>query len=209
MACPCVRHAMGSHTDLTRVRTAARTPIACPPVSPHDQVGPNSSESHQNHRTCLVNGASGDSRRALGALSGPARVSAVPSADRHERKVAPSTWTLDRPHRNGRPPTSDLAAIGGRASVRRGCTYVAQKPRTALTWENFPSSERLSQSGANGIRIRGPRLFRLTLSPLVKGTLTRGFVHPLAVYGCVRGRADMSPFGLLRCPYVARREAQG
>jgi len=25
---------MGSQTDLTRLRTAARTPIACPPVSP-------------------------------------------------------------------------------------------------------------------------------------------------------------------------------
>ena len=56
----------------------------------------------------------------------------------------PSSWRLTGPHRNGRRPHSDLAAIGGRASVPRGCTYVAQKPRAALTWEHFPSSERLS-----------------------------------------------------------------
>jgi len=56
----------------------------------------------------------------------------------HDRKVAALNLDARQAPQERSAPHSDLAASGGRASVRRGCTYVAQKPKVALTWENFP-----------------------------------------------------------------------
>lgn len=93
----------------------------------------------------------------------------------------------------------------GRAAPLHEC---CGNPRTALTRECFPGQSG-SKSGANGIRSSGPHLFRLTWSPLVKPHLTRGIVRPLATCSSVLESADICHIGLLCCPYVARREAQG
>ena len=103
-----------------------------------------------------------------------------------------------RPGRHWRPGV-------GAPSLHVCCTETKNRPDLGA----FSLARTASASGANGIRTRGPHLFRLTWSPLVKPPLTRSFVRPLATSPSVPEWADMSHIGLLCCPYVARREAQG
>jgi hypothetical protein len=170
IACPSVRHAMGSQTDLTRLRTAARTPIACPPASPQR---PGWSELQRKspkppnlprERLLVTLG-----EHSVHFLSLPARQAASTSADRHERANA-----LDE----------------GR------CIVTTRESHASCHVDRWPQRRRLTSHGSRQCqeaeRLRDAGLRRVGTSALMTTTLRGGRVMTVPEASATSGAGSSS-----------------